>query len=288
MMDAPEPHVQDLVAAYVLEAVTPHEAALVEEHLAECAECRQLARELREVEAWLPQLAVEMAPPPALKTRLLSIVSAEAASATGVSERQTAGAGVADHAAAGTLASRPAAAEATTETPDQATPPPPLPLRPTRPAQAVRRGARFSPLLAIAAALLLVVAGVAIWRAITGTPPKPTLQYAMGGKAIPTASGSVRYYSDGHKLVLDLHGLKAIPAGRVYELWLVRLNGANIVKAVGIGAFRPTARGHGSLTVANGRVPANVPFYQLAAVTVERAPLSLTPHFPIVSQGLAA
>jgi hypothetical protein len=293
MIDVPQPHVQDLVASYVLDAVTPDEAALVEEHLAECAECRQLASELREVEARLPRLVGEMAPPPSLKTRLLTIVTAEAAGATGISgttvaERQAAGAGVAEHATTGAALGRATTPEAMTETPDQAAPPPPISLRPARPAQSAWRGVRLSPLLAVAAALVLVVAGVAIWRAIAGAPPTPTLQYAMGGKAIPTAGGTVRYYRDGHKLVLDLHGLKAIPSGRVYELWLVRLNGASIVKAVGIGAFRPTAQGHGSLTVADGRVPANVPFYQLAAVTVERAPLSLTPHFPIVSQGQAA
>lgn len=292
MMDAPEPHVQDLVAAYVLEAVTPDEAALVEEHLAECAECRQLARELREVEARLPHLVGEMAPPPSLKARLLTIVTAEATGATGVAgaaaaERQAATARAAEHATAGAALGRAAAPETTAEPPGPVVPPPPIPLRPARPAQSARRGVRLSPLLAVAAALVLVVAGVAIWRAIAGALPKPTLQYAMGGKAIPSASGTVRYYHDDHKLVLDLHGLKAIPAGHVYELWLVRLNGPSIVKAVGIGAFRPSAQGYGSLTVTGGRVPANVPFYQLAAVTVERAPLSLTPHFPIVSQGQA-
>jgi anti-sigma factor RsiW len=73
MNGAPE-HVHDLVAAYVLGAVTPLEAALVEEHLAARGACRQVEAELRAVEALLPTLAGELAPPPALKAPLLALV----------------------------------------------------------------------------------------------------------------------------------------------------------------------------------------------------------------------
>src|SRR5205823_3982185 len=79
-----EYHVHDLVAAYVLGAVTPDEASLVEEHLATCAACRRLEGELREVAALLPVVAGERTPPPDLKARVMAAVRAEAQGGAGM------------------------------------------------------------------------------------------------------------------------------------------------------------------------------------------------------------
>ncbi|HZS85994.1 MAG TPA: zf-HC2 domain-containing protein, partial [Chloroflexota bacterium] len=62
-------HPEDLVAAYVLGAAGADEVAEVERHLETCAQCRQLEEDLRSVEALLPDLAGEVEPPPALKSR---------------------------------------------------------------------------------------------------------------------------------------------------------------------------------------------------------------------------
>ena len=62
-------HVHDLLAAYVLGAVTPLEATLVEEHLATCALCRRQESEFREVERRLPRLAGELAVPATARPR---------------------------------------------------------------------------------------------------------------------------------------------------------------------------------------------------------------------------
>lgn len=274
MMDEHEQHVHDLVGAYVLGAVTPEESTLVEQHLATCAACRHLESELREVESLLPSLAGEMAPPPDLKSRLMAMVTAEAATASGAETPLTELPAAPHQAPPGALNGRQPA-----RTPQPA----PLPL----PDRRSRRSARFSPLLAIAAALLLVIVGAGVWRAISGTPPQPTRVYAMGGQTIPTISGKLAYYKDGHKLVLNLTGLRGIPSGRVYELWLVHTEGSAIVKALGMGEFRPAAHGQGQLTLTGSVVPANMSYYNVAALTVERAPRSLTPTLPIVASGQA-
>ena len=57
-----EQHTHDLLAAYVLSAVTPDEAALVQQHLAGCASCQRLERELRAVASVLPELAGDLTP----------------------------------------------------------------------------------------------------------------------------------------------------------------------------------------------------------------------------------
>src|SRR5690348_18206 len=74
----PEHHAGDLLAAYVLDAVSADEAELVEEHLVTCSACRLQEAELRSITASLPALAGELPPPPRLKARLMSIVEAEA------------------------------------------------------------------------------------------------------------------------------------------------------------------------------------------------------------------
>jgi anti-sigma-K factor RskA len=253
MMDEQD-HAQDLVGAYVLGAVTPDEAALVEEHLQSCASCRQLERDLREVEQRLPEWAGELTPPPQLKARVMAIVEQEAAAR-------------ADH--HGT--------EPATQ-PDGHTPPAPVDMRGRAPG---RRLARWSPLLAVAAVLVVAVVGFATWRALTGGS-NGSHQYAISGTAaLPTAKGTLTYDRRTHTLQLDLHGLRALPPSRVYELWLVRVKGTAIVGFHGVGVFRPNVNGRGQLTVS---YPTTKP-YNLAGVTVERAPGSATPTFPIVAKG---
>ncbi len=254
MMDEQD-HVQDLVGAYVLGAVTPDEAALVEEHLQSCASCRRLERELREVEQRLPEWAGELTPPPQLKARLMAIVQQEAAART-------------DHHGA-----EPA------PQPDGHTPQPaPVDMRGRAPGA---RLARWSPLLAVAAVLVVVVIGFAAWRALTGGSNNPQPYPIRGTAAMATAKGTLSYNRSTHTLQLDLHGLRALPSNRVYELWLVRVKGKAIVGFHGVGVFRPNANGRGTLTVS---YPTTKP-YNLAGVTVERAPGSATPTFPIVAEG---
>lgn len=314
MDDEDDQHVHDLVGAYVLGAVTEDEAALVTQHLATCAACRQLESALREVERMLPHLAGEMEPPPGLKARLMAVVTAEAATPGAAPPLQLP---LRPDALDGRRSLPPASAAPTPEAgaasvprPEGMTPPQQIPepgaahspqpiteaegVTPLRPApipfveRRERRAVRFSPLLAVAAALIVAVVGAGVWRALSGTSPQPSRVYAMGGAAMPGISGKLTYYKDGQKLVLNLTGLRGIPSSRVYELWLVHTQGSAIVKALGVGEFRPAGHGRGQLTLSGAIVPANMTYYNVAALTVERAPGSLTPTLPIVALGKAA
>lgn len=266
-------HVHDLVAAYVLGAVTPEEAALVEEHLATCALCRRQEGEFRDVERMLPRLAGELTPPPALKARLMSIVEAEARTRN----------------ARGTATLNGAYDRPDGEAPEMLAPIPISSARTTKagartgmegqPVQARRRAAPLRPILALAAALLLVAVGVGLWRALGLGPPQPTHVYAMTAPAgTRTPYGTLKYYKDGNRLVLDLHGLKKTDAGHVYELWLIRVKGGKPVAVKGVQVFH-ASDGTGHLD-AGGQ---DIHGYNLAGLTVERHFSPDKPTLPIVA-----
>src|SRR5262249_48820234 len=65
-MSTMQPEVHALTGAYVCDALDPQERAAFEEHLTECATCRQEVAELREVAAALGAAAVAK-PPDTLK-----------------------------------------------------------------------------------------------------------------------------------------------------------------------------------------------------------------------------
>jgi anti-sigma-K factor RskA len=264
-------HIEDLLAAYVLGAVTPVEAARVEEHLATCDACRRLEDELREVEALLPVLAGDEAPSPGLKARLMAIVQAEAqapaSSSFGGASPTADAAGTSGAAREGLRLVPPSRA-------------------PHGPDGVVRRGGpvartlasrRVTALLALAAMAALAVLGVQLWRSSGGAQSRPTSEYAVGGTATqPAIGGSLLYYADGARIEIDLHGLKTLPARRVYEVWLIR---GHYRVVIGIGTFRPEAHGTIRFTTSGE----NVHNYTLACLTVERAPRATRPTLPLVA-----
>jgi hypothetical protein len=250
-------HVHDLLAAYVLGAVTPLEATLVEEHLATCALCRHQESEFREVERILPRLAGELAPPPALKTRLMSIVEAEPRS-------------------------RDSADTALGETRETEHVAPVATMSPRRSMAAPARWnavRRLSPILAVAAALLLVALGIGLWRAVNGGTQRPTYTYAVRSTA-PGQSrlGTLAYYQNGKRLELTLHGLTKTDASHVYELWLIRVQGGKPVAVKGVKVFQ-ASDGTGHLS-ASGQ---DIRGYNAAGLTVERHFNPTTPTLPIVA-----
>ena len=66
------------VGAYVLGALAPEELEDFRAHLAGCAECRRAVDELGVAAAALPIGVQQVAPPPALKGRIMAVVEAEA------------------------------------------------------------------------------------------------------------------------------------------------------------------------------------------------------------------
>lgn len=262
MMDEQQDHVDDLVGAYVLGAVTPEEAATVEAHLATCTQCQRLERELREAEEALPLLAGEMDPPARLKERLMAAVIAEPREA----ERG-------DSTADALAAESPDEREA--QPPDEREP---IPLQPAAPARRADQGMRrYLPLIALAAAVIIVAVGV--WRIVGPRPAQPTIRVAMvSAQGQPPIKGQFSYYKNGRRVVLDLPRVKTLPPGRVYELWLVHTNraGTTITGVTGVTTFRPKANGTAHVEVTGH----NAAGYQLAALTVEKGFVT-TPTLPI-------
>jgi len=68
----------DSAAAYVLGALPPEELDGFQEHLAGCPDCRRAIEELRVAADALPMGTHQLAPPPALKGRIMAVVESEA------------------------------------------------------------------------------------------------------------------------------------------------------------------------------------------------------------------
>ncbi len=76
------------VAAYMLGALEPEDAAEFERHAEDCERCRSEMRWLTTAVEVLPEAVERHAPPPALRRRLLAEVEADAREA-GVTSRAT-------------------------------------------------------------------------------------------------------------------------------------------------------------------------------------------------------
>lgn len=68
----------DSVGAYLLGALPPEELEVFEAHLRDCPDCRRDVEELRVAADALPVSVAPVAPPPALKTRIMAVVESEA------------------------------------------------------------------------------------------------------------------------------------------------------------------------------------------------------------------
>jgi anti-sigma-K factor RskA len=68
---------EELSAAYALGAVTPEEQQAARAHIATCAKCTRLARQLRSVVDLLPLSVTQVTPPAALRERVLAAVQRE-------------------------------------------------------------------------------------------------------------------------------------------------------------------------------------------------------------------
>jgi len=178
----PCPHTSD-AAAWLLHALGDDEAEAFAGHLASgCSACRAEVDELRMVVDVLPGGVAQVAPPPALKGRLMSVVRAEAELLQ----------------AAGPEADRPARRAAGRE----------------------RRGWRgLLPRPALAAALACAVLGLGVAGGllVDGNPDRRVLSATVEGPG--TARFVVM---DGAEGVLELDGVPQAPGGGVYQVWLKR------------------------------------------------------------------
>jgi hypothetical protein len=97
--------------------------------------------------------------------------------------------------------------------------------------------------------------------------------------ATPPPEGRVVYSARNGKLLLTAQNLHPLPAGKVYELWILQPGGKAPMPA---GTFAPDSIGNAAMILADE--PANVPVAGFA-VTVEKEGGSQTPTMPIVLSG---
>lgn len=95
----------------------------------------------------------------------------------------------------------------------------------------------------------------------------------------PAPQGRVTYSSDKGSLVLVASNLENLPPYKIYELWLIPLDGRDPIPA---GTFRPDARGFASVVLPE--LPKGIAA-KTFGVTIEDGEGSQLPTMPIVLKG---
>jgi anti-sigma-K factor RskA len=223
---------ENLVAAWVLGALDADEADAVRVHVEGCASCREMTIRLRRVTGALPLQVDEIAPPARLRERVLAAAAA----------------------------SRGASAA-------------PIQIRPRRPHAAamprpllLRLGARVPAYAAAAAVVVALAIGLLAGTLVNRgtTPSSPVARFTLAGHQSLAAAGAmvIDLKSDGIVLI-DFKGMPALPAGKVYEVWLINAGG----HADPAGVFVPDS--NGSKVVLVNR---SLSGYTVMAVTTEVGP----------------
>jgi anti-sigma-K factor RskA len=200
---------RDDVGSYVLRALPDDEHTRFEAHLATCEECRRDVAELQVAADTLPLAAVQVAPPPELRDRIMAAVRSEA-ELLGAAEART---------------DEPARAPA-------AKPP--------------RRKRRWSlslrPLPAVGLATAVLAVAVVAGVLVVGGDDTHTVQAKVTLASTPDARASLEVKGSEGKLTVR----NFPPAGgdRVYEAWRMR-NG----KPVPAGLFRVGDNGGATLAI---------------------------------------
>jgi hypothetical protein len=244
------------IAAFVLDAADAKEGDVARAHMDACPSCRELARRLTRAAVALPLAADEVKPPDRLRARILS--AAEAAPPVGP------GASLPTRALQIARGGR-------------------RNMDPTRPSRLPRiLAASLAAVLVIAA-----VAGLAAWtirlnqqidqqnRQLAQLNSKlgeqnqiinqgPAYHTLSGSGPLAGASGTVTSKADNSPgIIFDFNGLPQLPAGKVYEVWLI--DTSNHASRVGI--FRPDV--FGAYRLVSNRSLQGV---KIVAVTVENGP----------------
>ena len=192
----------DDAGAWVLGALPEDEQRRFAAHLQTCEICRREVAELQMVADTLPLAAVQVAPPPELKDRIMSAVRAEA-------EVLKAAGPEADVVARGPTAPEEAAAPAQRERKPRDQPWWRRPFLSLRPVPA-----------AFAAAGILAL-GIAVGALVSGGgPSEHTVQAQVVAPAAPGARAALTVTGD--RATLDVRNFPSPPSGRVYQVWLKR------------------------------------------------------------------
>jgi anti-sigma-K factor RskA len=241
------------LALHALGVLEGDERAVLEKHLEECAACRRELEQLRGDMALMALSTAGPVPPQRARQRLLEAVAGE----------------------------------------------------PRRSAVPVRR--RRWTLVPWVAAGALAVGFVGVWlqksdlqRRIAGLQKQLSQQQAelqrarevvstltatdamrvtlLAAKTPPQPDGKAIYVRDRSSLIFLASNFQSLPAQKVYELWLIPINGAPIPA----GIFKPDA--HGSASVINPPLPKGVKA-KAFAITIEPENGSSAPTMPILMIG---
>jgi hypothetical protein len=118
----------------------------------------------------------------------------------------------------------------------------------------------------------------AIMDALTNSNAmRVTLNATPAAKALP--QGRATYLADKGMLVFMANNLAPLPAGKTYELWLIPANGTAPVAA---GTFHPDARGNASVVMPE--IPKGIAA-KAFGVTMENDGGATTPTMPILLVG---
>lgn len=233
---------EDLAGAYVLDAVTPTERLAAEEHLATCAGCRKLLRELRDAADLLPLAAPQIDPSEQLKQRVMSAIAQE-------SERPLQPVN---------LASR------------------------RRQLSWGTRLLAVAAILAIVLLGGLAVWNVSLQGQLaslrsqlaTVTSANSSVSYAIKGTQYAAgASGEIVYIPQQHLTVLTVRGLPQLQSAHVYQGWLLQLTNGKATGVISLGLLN-YENGVATLSYAG-----DLSGYNAAAVSLESGPKA-TPNAP--------
>ena len=177
-------HWSDAVGAYLLGALPPDEAADFEAHLAGCAECRRDVDALKVAADALPVSVPLVAPPPALKQRIMAVVNSEAELLAAAGERADAG---------------------------------PAPARAPERRRRGLGGWLLRPGVALACGLVLLVVGGLAGALLAGGEDTRTVAAELQP---PGADVRLEIGDEGAMLVA--RDMPPPPRGRIYQVWLKR------------------------------------------------------------------
>jgi anti-sigma-K factor RskA len=207
---------RETAASYVLGALPEDEHGRFVAHLAGCDECRESVAALQVAVDALPLAAVQIAPPPELRDRVMNVVRSEA---------QMLG-----------------AAEARAEAPPGEAP---TPRRQwwRRPLLALR------PLPTAIAAGVLIAVGVVAGVVLSGGDDSRTVQGTVLVASAPRARAALELSDKASKLTVS--GMPPPPSGKVYQVWLKRpAQDPTPTTAL----FRVDAQGRADVEIQRGRL----------------------------------
>jgi len=203
----------DDAGAWVLGALPEDEERRFSDHLAECEICRREVTELQMVVDTLPLAAVQVAPPPRLKERLMAAVQAEADVLAAAGPE------------ADVAATRPAEADAAGAAPAAE---PPAAREPRAREKRPREGSWFRrPLLALRplpaafGAVVLLALGIGLGTLLSSGASERTVQAQVVDPSAPGARAALTIGGDD-QATLSVQNFPSPPRGRVYQVWLKR------------------------------------------------------------------